>query len=114
MGDMGGMGDRDGPTQQGRPGGTVAAAETRCAAGEVDCLGAVRKLWDCLDGELTEERMRVVRAHLERCARCYPHFDFERKFLDALAATRPDRCAPAELRAKVLSALRSAGFAAKG
>lgn len=86
------------------------SAEPRCTAGEVDCLSAVRQLWDCLDGELTEERMRVVRAHLERCARCYPHFDFERNFLDALAATRPDCYAPAELRARVVSALRAAGF----
>jgi len=94
----------DGPNAPARvasPGGTSA----------VDCLGAVSQLWDCLDGELTEERMRIVRAHLERCAGCYPHFDFERKFLDALAATRPDCVAPAELRAKVLDALRRAGFA---
>jgi anti-sigma factor (TIGR02949 family) len=92
-----------------RDGGS-AARPARCPAGEVDCLGAVRQLWDCLDGELTPERMQVVRGHLERCARCYPHFDFERKFLDALAATRPDGCAPAELRARVVSVLRAAGF----
>ena len=90
------------PTQRATSGGATST---------VDCLGAVRKLWDCLDGELTEERMVVVRAHLERCVGCYPHFDFERKFLDALAATRPDCVAPDELRAKVIDALRRAGFA---
>jgi hypothetical protein len=54
--------------------------------------------------------MRLVRAHLERCAGCYPHFDFERKFLDALAATRPDCVAPDDLRERVVRALRAAGF----
>jgi len=90
------------------PNGATARASTA-----VDCLGAVRQLWDCLDGELTEERMRIVRAHLERCAGCYPHFDFERKFLDALAATRPECVAPAELRERVVRALRAAGFTAR-
>ena len=75
----------------------------------VDCLGAARQLWDFLDGELTEARVRDMRAHLERCGRCYPHFDFQRKFLDALAATRPDCDAPEELRARVVAALREAG-----
>ncbi|MFL5578186.1 MAG: zf-HC2 domain-containing protein [Gemmatimonadaceae bacterium] len=100
------------PSPAGACGGAAPPAESGCRAGDVDCLGAVRQLWDCLDGELTEERLRVVRAHLERCARCHPHFDFERRFLDALAATRPDCCAPAELRERVVSALRAAGFEA--
>jgi mycothiol system anti-sigma-R factor len=76
----------------------------------VDCLDAVRQLWDCLDGELTAERLREVQAHLERCAGCYPHFDFGRRFLDALAATRPGCAAPEELRERVERALREAGF----
>lgn len=75
----------------------------------VDCAGAFRQLWDCLDGELTEARLGEVRAHLERCAACYPHFDFERQFLDALAATRPECAAPDELRERVVRALRAAG-----
>ena len=81
-----------------------------CGGGTaVDCMGAVRQLWDCLDGELTEARLAEVRGHFERCAACYPHFDFERQFLDALAATRPDCVAPEELRDRVARALRAAG-----
>jgi anti-sigma factor (TIGR02949 family) len=80
-------------------------------AASIDCLAAARQLWDCLDGELTEQRMQVVRAHLEACARCAPHFDFERRFLDALAATRTEQPpAPAGLRQRVVRALRGAGF----
>ena len=77
----------------------------------LDCLAAARELWDCLDGELTEERMRLVRAHLEACARCAPHFAFEQRFLEALAATRASRPpTPPELRRRVVRALRGAGF----
>ena len=88
------------------------AASGRCggASSGVDCLGAIRQLWDCLDGELTEARLDEVRAHLERCAACYPHFDFERQFLDALAATRLDCVAPEELRERVVRVLRAAGY----
>ena len=88
----------------------VPAASGPCgSATGVDCLGAVRQLWDCLDGELTEARLAAVRGHLERCAACYPHYDFERQFLDALAATRPECAAPDELRDRVVRALRAAG-----
>lgn len=81
-------------------------------AQSIDCLAAARELWDCLDGELTEERMQLVRTHLEACARCAPHFDFERQFLAALAATRAEQpVAPASLRQRVVRALRGAGFA---
>ena len=86
-----------------------ASGPCGAAGGGVDCLGAVRQLWDCLDGELTEARLAVVRGHFERCAACFPHFDFERQFLDALAATRPDCVAPEELRERVARALRAAG-----
>ena len=80
-------------------------------APELDCLAAARELWDCLDGELPDERMRLVRAHLEACARCAPHFAFERRFLDALGATRSAQPpAPPALHRRVVRALRGAGF----
>ena len=80
-------------------------------AATLDCHAAMRQLWDYLDGELSPERMEAVRAHLAVCARCYPHYDFERTFLEAVAATRNGRAAPGALRERVLSALREAGFA---
>ncbi|HKG91316.1 MAG TPA: zf-HC2 domain-containing protein [Gemmatimonadaceae bacterium] len=78
----------------------------------LDCAAAMRLLWDYLDGELTAEREAQVRDHLAVCARCYPHYEFEKLFLDALAETRSVAGvgAPAELRPKVLAALRSAGL----
>ena len=77
---------------------------------KIDCVAAMRQLWDYLDGELTPSRESAIRAHLARCASCYPHFDFEKAFLQALAATRSDRCAPISLRTRVVDALCAAGF----
>jgi anti-sigma factor (TIGR02949 family) len=77
----------------------------------LDCVAAMRQLWDYLDGELGPERMEAVRTHLSVCARCYPHHDFERAFLDALAGTRSERAAPETVRRRVVAALRDAGFA---
>ncbi len=76
----------------------------------LDCQTAMRQLWDYLDGELSAERMEAVRAHVAVCARCYPHYDFERAFLDALAATRHAHAAPGALRERVMSALKTAGW----
>lgn len=76
----------------------------------LDCVDVVRQLWDYLDGELTDERMGAIRAHLEQCRDCYPHFDFERAFLDAVAATRREHPAPNMVRRKVMAKLRQAGL----
>lgn len=77
-----------------------------------ECEGAMRQLWDYLDSELTAERMDAVRAHLAICSKCYPHYDFEKIFLEALAATRRDHASPEQLRERVMDALRAEGFAA--
>jgi len=76
----------------------------------MDCLDVVRQLWEYLDGELTDETMQEIRAHLAQCRDCHPHLDFERAFLDAVAATRREHAAPHLVRRKVLAKLRAAGF----
>ena len=77
----------------------------------MDCEQVVKALWDYLDGELTEQRMTEVRAHLKACKGCFPHFDFERAFLEALAKSKEEQAAPDELRRKVVAKLRKAGLA---
>ena len=80
-------------------------------AGMIDCTTAMRQLWDYLDTELTPERMEAVRRHIASCSECLPHHDFERTFLNALAATRePERNAPPTLKARILGALKAAGY----
>lgn len=76
----------------------------------VDCADVMRQLFDFLDEELTAERMIAIRAHLDRCSKCYPNYNFEKLFLEAVAATRTQSPAPAALRTRIVSALREAGF----
>lgn len=81
---------------------------------KVDCQQVVRQLWDFLDEELDEERMAAVRAHIARCHCCYPHVDFERAFLEALAASRREGGCPDKVRNRVMDALRREGFGVTG
>jgi anti-sigma factor (TIGR02949 family) len=76
----------------------------------LDCVGAMKQLFDYLDGELTPDREAAVRAHIAICALCYPHYEFEKIVLEAITATRASVGAPGVLRARVLGGLREAGF----
>jgi len=48
----------------------------------ISCEEALARVYEYLDGELDADWGERVRAHLEVCRDCYPHFDFERIFLD--------------------------------
>ena len=79
----------------------------------LDCVTAMRQLWDFLDGELTPEREAAVRRHIEECAGCLPHAEWGERFLAALGAVRRmDGATPAPLRERVLRALGDAGWSA--
>lgn len=78
----------------------------------LDCDDVMRQLWDHLDGELTPGREEAIRTHLAVCKRCYPQYDFESAFLQALKAGRRSHSRPDALKTRVLGALRAAGFAA--
>lgn len=78
----------------------------------LDCDAVMRQLWDYLDGELTPDREKAVRAHLAVCNRCHPQHDFEQSFLRALSASRRKHSPPDAIKARVLAALRADGFAA--
>jgi anti-sigma factor (TIGR02949 family) len=79
-------------------------------AGGVDCNTVIQQLWDYLDAELGPDGMQAVRTHLALCAGCYPHYDFEKAFLDAIAACQCTTCAPHDVRCHVMEALRRSGF----
>ncbi|MDP2483597.1 MAG: zf-HC2 domain-containing protein [Candidatus Palauibacterales bacterium] len=49
---------------------------------ELTCEEALARVYEYLDGELGAGEHEAVRRHLEKCRNCYPHFDFERMFLD--------------------------------
>lgn len=58
------------------------------------CEEALSKLYDFLDGELPGATQEEIAGHLERCRCCWPYFNFERLFLDRLAAAgeTPEPC----------------------
>lgn len=76
----------------------------------IDCQAVMRQLWAYLDGELTEERVALIEAHLAMCGRCYPQFQFERTFLDQIARVRREHSGLARLRTHLVAALSAAGF----
>jgi mycothiol system anti-sigma-R factor len=78
----------------------------------LDCEAVMRQLWDFLDEELDATRMLAIREHLAVCARCHPQFEFERTFLEALASAQRVHSDPQRVRERVMTALRSEGFAA--
>jgi anti-sigma factor (TIGR02949 family) len=77
---------------------------------EIDCLTAVRQLWDYLDQELTEDRMAMVRHHIATCEACLPHHDFGTRFLAALRETREEHLMPPEVKTRVMQLLAAAGY----
>ena len=76
------------------------------------CREIVRQLWPYLDGALPDEWQARVALHLEACANCTSHFDFEREFLDAVCASGALSQDFEPLRARVLAALEAAGMGA--
>lgn len=75
-----------------------------------DCRNAMDKLFDLLDGELTDSRERELRRHITSCPDCFTHHDFEQRFLAALHAAKSASCAPGSLRDKLMNALRAEGL----
>lgn len=94
----------------GLPAPPRTASETMSGQTMLDCEAVMRQLWDYLDGELTADRMAAIRAHLELCKRCYPQYEFERSFLDAVAARQRQHSDQEGLRSRVQAALRSQGL----
>lgn len=78
----------------------------------LDCGTAVRMLWDYLDGHLGAPDEAAVRQHVTRCSHCFPHADFARIVLDAVAqvrATQSSQPSPG-LRDRILTQLRAEGY----
>jgi len=51
----------------------------------IDCVTAVRRLWDYLDGRLSVVAREEVEAHLAICEKCPPHFMFAERMKRTLA-----------------------------
>ena len=71
----------------------------------MNCREAAEHLYEYLDKELTPAIEREVRGHLEDCQPCLEQFDFEQAFLRFLQARCRARCAPPDLKRKILHEL---------
>ncbi len=70
----------------------------------IPCDHVIAKLWEYIDGELTEEHAAKVRAHLEICNRCFPQYDFQRAYKEFLRRCA-DRPIPPRLRRRVFETI---------
>ena len=76
----------------------------------LDCRAAMLQLYDFLDGELSEERIKQIREHLAQCGPCYAHASFEKDLLAVIANGWKDIAASAPLRERIRAGLKQAGF----
>ena len=74
----------------------------------IDCREALDHLYDYLKRELTPELVTEVRTHLERCRDCAGYACFERSFLQMLEERVGKETCPAEVRTRIVAALRAA------
>ncbi len=73
---------------------------------ELSCEESLALVYEYLDGELGADQNDRVRAHLEKCRKCYPYFNFERLFLDYLHEVGGRGRARPELERRVRRLLR--------
>jgi mycothiol system anti-sigma-R factor len=69
------------------------------------CRDALHRLYDYLDGELTDERRRLIRDHLDECSPCLEVFDFEAE-LRNVVATKCREQVPDSLKQRIADALQ--------
>lgn len=71
----------------------------------IPCEQAARRVYEYLDGELEEAEAEEIRCHVLQCERCYPMYEWERMFLEALSerGDRPEE--NPELRHRVAALL---------
>ena len=71
----------------------------------MNCRETVEHLYEYLDRELTADVEREVREHLAACEPCLEQLGFEEAFLKFLEARCRGRCAPPELKRRILREL---------
>jgi hypothetical protein len=63
------------------------------------------RLWEYLDDELPKTEAQRVGRHVARCPFCGPLATFARRFLDRIAAVRPDSGDMTLLRRRIVGML---------
>ena len=73
--------------------------------GAADCGQTVERLYQFIDGELTDERRKQIERHLDECSPCLQAVGFERELRIVIASRCKDRV-PEELRERIKAALQ--------
>ena len=71
----------------------------------MDCDGAITRVYEYLDGELTVWRRRAITRHLDRCPPCAQGFIFEVE-LRRVIISKCSEEVPADLWARIEARLR--------
>lgn len=71
---------------------------------DAGCGETLERLYQFLDGELTDEKRSHIQHHLEECAPCFQAVGFERELRVVIANRCKDRV-PDELRKRIRDAL---------
>lgn len=90
--------------------GTAAGCDDGETVEMLSCPEVLDRLFEYLDGELESATAGQVRAHLEKCRRCYPRLQFEQAFMEALSRARAGEEPPSDLRNRVVDVLREEGL----
>lgn len=93
-----------------RTGGSAEGCDDGESVEMLSCPEVLDRLFEYLDGELESATAGQVRAHLEKCRRCYPRLQFERAFMEALSRARAGEEPPSDLRNRVVDVLREEGL----
>jgi mycothiol system anti-sigma-R factor len=70
----------------------------------MDCDGAIHRIYEYLDGELTVWKRRAIARHLDECPPCAQGFTFEIELRRVVVSKCQEPC-PDELRSRIASAL---------
>jgi anti-sigma factor (TIGR02949 family) len=70
----------------------------------IPCDQVIAKLWEYLDGELSEDQAEKVRAHLDICGRCFPQYNFQRAYKEFIRRSG-EQPLPPGLRRRVFEAI---------
>jgi anti-sigma factor RsiW len=74
----------------------------------LSCAEVLAQLDDCIDRELSEDRVRLVQAHLERCTECAARNRFERAWIAAARQKLGSIDLPRDVRDRIARALAAA------
>jgi len=72
----------------------------------INCLQALEKLYDYVDGELPPADRAAVQEHLEACRPCLTHFEFETLFADFVRRCAVVPTAREEFKTRLFTRLR--------